>query len=52
MLLNDSREKVLLGFRMSEDVRFEIGGLSKLLITPIEGTDVGSVARMDTNVRP
>ena len=42
----------LLGFSVSEDVRFEVGGLSKFLVTSVEGTDVGPVARVNPHVRP
>ena len=41
----------LLLFCMRQYMRLEIGRLCKLLITPVEGTDVGAVAGVNTNVR-
>ena len=43
-----SRNSLLL--RVSEDVRLEVGRLSKLLVAAVERTDVGSVSSVNSNV--
>ena len=63
MLLRNSQQKkliplekgnnsIILGFGVSEDVRFEVGRLSKFLIASIKWADIRPIARMDAYVRP
>ena len=47
-----SDNSTLLGFGVSEDVRFEVGGLCKLFIASVEWTDVRPVSCMDTDMCP